>query len=384
MAAACPTRPLDAFQMHPLELIPWFRRYPPGILRDLVYTAIWNTLLAAAFTVVGLLFTRRLPLVDYAWWNFVFAHCIGYTIHLLFAVGEAVSRRPLRERSFAARVAFYAGIPMAGIFIGYFIGATLLGWVQMRVALLTPRGIVSIALMSLLLTGLIAALVFPRERAARAEAAAAREQARAAAAEREAALAQMKALEAQVEPHFLYNTLAHVASLIDTDPRAARTMLDRLIALLRASARGASEPATLGAQADHVRDWLEILALRMGSRLAWHVDVPPELRDAAVPPALLQPLVENAIKHGLEPKVAGGRVDVTARREGAQLVVTVEDSGVGFAHGASPLVASSGVGLASLRARLAALHGERASVTISERQPAGVRVSVRLPAAGAA
>jgi sensor histidine kinase YesM len=247
------------------------------------------------------------------------------------------------------------------------------------VTVLSPRGLVSLAMLSLLLSGLLAAVLLPRERAARAEAEAAREQARAAAAEREAALARMKALEAQVEPHFLYNTLAHVTSLIDEDPRAARTMLDRLVGLLRATAGAGASPSTLGAQADLVRDWLGILALRMGARLAWHVDVPPHLRDARVPPALLQPLVENAVKHGLEPKVDGGRVDVVARDDGGELVVVVTDTGAGFGRSATPLGGSTGLGLAGLKARLAALYDGHASVALAETPEGGVRATIRLP-----
>jgi sensor histidine kinase YesM len=379
MATTCPTRPPDLSDMHPLELIPWFRRYPPGLVRDLVYTAIWNTLIAVAFTIVGLLWVGNVPVPRYLWWNFVFAQCIGYAIHLLFALAGAIPGGVLRRGSVGARFVHYAAIPIAGVILGYVVAATLLGWMQFRVTILSPRGLVSLALLSLLLSGLLAAVLLPRERAARAEAEAAREQARAAAAEREAALARMKALEAQVEPHFLYNTLAHVTSLIDDDPRAARTMLDRLVGLLRATAGAGAAPSTLGAQADLVRDWLGILALRMGARLAWHVDVPPHLRDARVPPALLQPLVENAIKHGLEPKIEGGRVDVVARDDGADLVVAVTDTGAGFGRTALPLGGSTGLGLAGLRARLAALYDGRASVAVRETAEGGVRVTVRLP-----
>ena len=122
----------------------------------------------------------------------------------------------------------------------------------------------------------------------------------------------MQLLEAQVEPHFLYNTLAHVVSLIDAEPAVAKRMLDRLIVLLRATASSANRSSTLGAQLDLLRAYLDLIAMRMGPRLAWSIDVAPELASLPVPPMLLQPIVENAIKHGLEPKIAGGRVDVTA------------------------------------------------------------------------
>lgn len=378
-ATPVPPLPADLHEAHPLELIPWFRRHPPGLLRDLVYTFVWNTLIAVAFTTLALLWTGRVPLARLFWWNFVFAQCIGYTIHVLFALCTVLPLPALRRRG-VARFLYYVGVPAVGVIVGYAIGATLLGWIALRSVVLSPRGLASLAALSLLMSAVLAAALLPRERAARAEAAAAGERARAAAAEREAALAQMRALQAQVEPHFLYNTLAHVASLIDEEPPAARAMLDRLIALLRDTARAGHAPATLGEQAELVGAWLAILAMRMGPRLAWSVDVPDALRGVHVPPALLQPLVENAVKHGLEPSIAGGRVDVAARQEGDTLVVCVADTGQGLGGAGSPLGGSSGTGLAGLRARLRAIYGARATLDVASRPGGGTQATVRLPA----
>ncbi len=180
----------------------------------------------------------------------------------------------------------------------------------------TWRGMLSIFTVALIIAGILLAIFIPRDRAARVQAQAARDEARANAAEREATLARMQLLEAQVEPHFLYNTLAHVVSLVDGEPALAKRMLHRLIDLLRATATAGARTSTLGSQLDLLRSYLDLIGLRMGSRLAWSVDAAPELLGLPVPPMLLQPVVENAIKHGLEPKVDGGRVDVTARRDG--------------------------------------------------------------------
>jgi sensor histidine kinase YesM len=165
----------------------------------------------------------------------------------------------------------------------------------------------------MLITGILLAVLIPRERAARAQLQIARRGA--AAAERETTEARMQLLEAQIEPHFLYNTMAHVVSLVDTDPATAKGMLERLIALLRSTANAGNAGGTLQAQIDHLRAYLEILALRMGPRLAWTIDVPSELAALPLPPMLLQPVVENAIKHGLETKVEGGEVALAARRD---------------------------------------------------------------------
>ena len=371
---------VDLQDAHPLELIPFFRRWPAGFWRDLIYTFIWNALLGLAFAAIALLFTSRAPVARVLWVNFVFAQCVGYTIHALFAVALAVVPRERRARGWR-RGLFYCAVPIVGVVLGFWIGAAVLGSGGYRFDAFTPRNVLAIVLTSLLISGVMLALFLPRERAAKAEAQVAREQARVAAAEREAAHAQMQALAAQVEPHFLYNTLAHVETLIDAEPALAKRMLARLSALLRASARGASGGATLGAELEHTRAYLDILAMRMGPRLAWTVDVPERLLATPVPPGLLQPLVENAIKHGLEPKIDGGTVGLWAREEGGALVIEVADTGAGFGASSAPLGGSTGLGLSGLKARLAALYGGAATLALAENRPAGVRVRVRLPLA---
>jgi sensor histidine kinase YesM len=230
-----------------------------------------------------------------------------------------------------------------------------------------------------MISGVLLLVFIPRERAAKAEAAMAREQARVAAAEKETADARFRLLEAQVEPHFLYNTLAHVVSLIDGEPATAKRMIERLITLLRATASAATGTATLGGQVELLRAYLDILELRMGPRLAWRIDVPAELAALRVPPMLLQPLVENAVKHGLEPDIAGGSLTIAARRDGERLVLDVTDTGRGIR--ATTSAATTGLGLANLRARLAALYGDDARLTVEDHPPRGTRVTIVLPLA---
>jgi sensor histidine kinase YesM len=302
---------------------------------------------------------------------------VGFLIHLGFVVGRRVVP-DIGTRSIGTRFAYFAGIPLAAVFIASWIAAFYVGGGSASNYVLSARGIATIGGISLLISGILLAVYIPRERAARAEAAMAQQKAAAAAAEGEATLARMKLLEAQVEPHFLYNTLAHVDSLIETDSKAARRMLERLIALLRAAALSATERATLASQLEWTRAYLDVLALRMGSRLAWTIDVPAGLGDTPVPPALLQPVVENAIKHGLEPKVDGGRIAIAAVRDAGGLTLTVVDTGVGF-RATSRHPASTGIGLTNLRARLAAFYGADAALTIEDNTPQGARVTLRLP-----
>jgi sensor histidine kinase YesM len=242
--------------------------------------------------------------------------------------------------------------------------------------ILTPRWLAMMGLSSMVISTVLAIVFFSTVRRATAEAELARERERIERAEREATLANLRALQAQIEPHFLFNTLANVTSLVDSDPAAAKRMLESFNRFLRASlAATRTESTTLGADAALIGAYLEVLQVRMGRRLEWRVDVPAELAGYALPPMLLQPVVENAIVHGLEPKVAGGSVSLSARREGDSVRIEVRDTGMGFAP-----TTRGGVGLANLRDRLRMLYGDRASLAIGENLPEGTTVTIALPA----
>ena len=362
---------------HPLEIFPFFRRVRPSIARDLLYTVIWNSLFALLFTAVELLVDPRTSILASLRLTFVFAQCIGFVIYAAFLLAEKLFGPAIHRAHFWVRSAYYAAVATIGIFPGYLLAFRILHWDGGPDWLFSPRAAVSIIVVSLAITGVLLMIFVPRERAARAEAAVAREQARVAALQNEATTARMKLLEAQVEPHFLYNTLAHVISLIDAEPRAAKGMVERLIALLRASAATVTGRTTLGRQLELLEAYLDILAMRMGARLDWRIDVPQALRDLEVPPMLLQPIVENAVKHGVEPSVAGGAIAIAGAREGPMLVLRVTDTGRGFRETA-PGVAT-GIGLANMRARLAGLFGDEAGLTIEDVSPHGTRVTLRLP-----
>jgi len=193
--------------------------------------------------------------------------------------------------------------------------------------------------------------------------------------------ARMAAMQAQVEPHFLFNTLASIDHLIETDPARASQMQKNLIALLRASMptmreANASGVRDLGRELAVIRPYLEILKVRMEERLVTTIDVPEGLHSAEFPPMMIQSLVENAIKHGLEPKAEGGSLTVKAEIVHGKLVVSVADTGLGFGRAAT---AGTGVGLANIRERLNLLYGGKASVTVAENQPSGTRVTITVP-----
>ncbi len=212
---------------------------------------------------------------------------------------------------------------------------------------------------------------------AEAKAAEAQEVAEAESLQRQVAEAKMAAMQAQVEPHFLFNTLASIDHLIEVDaPRASR-MQKNLIALLRASMPAMREKATsLGRELEVVRPYLEILKVRMEERLQPQVDVPEGLYSADFPPMMLQSLVENAIKHGLEPKADGGSLTVSAEVAHGKLHVSVADTGVGFARAAT---AGTGTGLANIRERLKLIYGDAAELRIAPNAPTGTRVTIVVP-----
>jgi hypothetical protein len=216
---------------------------------------------------------------------------------------------------------------------------------------------------------------------AEVKAAQATETAEAESLKRQVVEARMAAMQAQVEPHFLFNTLASIDHLIETDPARASTMQKNLIALLRASMptmREASDGGVreLGRELEVIRPYLEILKVRMEERLSTAIDVSDGLLSAEFPPMMIQTLVENAIKHGLEPKAEGGLLRVAAEIVHGKLQVTVSDTGLGFGRAAT---AGTGVGLANIRERLQLLYGSKASLTVAENPAGGTIVTITVP-----
>lgn len=198
-------------------------------------------------------------------------------------------------------------------------------------------------------------------------------------AQRDAADARLKLLETQLEPHMLFNTLANLRVLITTDPPRAVAMLDRLNSYLRVTLGGSRALAhPLAAEFDRLGDYLELMSVRMGDRLRYTLDLPDELRAVLVPPLMLQPLVENSIRHGLEPQVNGGEIIVRARREGAQLAIDVSDTGVGIGNAPEPSE-SSGFGVAQVRERLATVYGAKSTMTLTPLATGGTRATITFP-----
>jgi LytS/YehU family sensor histidine kinase len=214
------------------------------------------------------------------------------------------------------------------------------------------------------------------KRKAELDAATAGRQADLANMERKLTEAQMATLQAQVEPHFLFNTLALIGQLIETDPPEAARIHAHLIDYLRATLpqMRAGGGGTLGKQVELARAYLAIMQARMKERLTVKFQVPDFLGSAPFPPMMLLILIENSIKHGLEPKIEGGRIEVSAKVVHATLHVDVHDNGIGF-----NLHADEGVGLANIRERLRLLYGSDAELVIEAPPEGGALVSIRIP-----
>lgn len=346
-----------------------------GYGREAVIVVIGNLLIAVALTAVGV----HNGFVD----NLVFSQAIGLSIMLLLDV----ARFHLQRRN-ALTVPRLAVAMVLAIVLGAALGrgmASVLLGVDLRHAF-AAKDLALTGWIALSATLLVTWYGWSRTRIAELSEQVARAAWQKEAAERTALSARLQALQAQIEPHFLFNTLATLDSLIVSDPPRARDLLASLNRFLRATleaSRARSE--TLALQFTVLESMLAVHGMRLGPRLAYALDLPRDCANLAVPPMLLQPLVENALKHGIQGTVEGGRIEVSARREGRHVELTVADTGPGF--GATAATQGTGVGLPNVRERLAALYGERASLTLIENVPHGLVARVRLPlddAAGSA
>jgi len=186
---------------------------------------------------------------------------------------------------------------------------------------------------------------------------------------------QLRLLQAQIEPHFLFNTLSNISSLVDTDPQQSKKMLNSLTIYLRNSLRKSREQnSSLQLELDLVRNYLDIFKVRMGERLKYHIDVEKKILQHRFSPMLLQPIVENAIKHGLEPAEAGGIIRIRATIVADKLRIQVADTGLGLQD-----ETQSGFGLVNIRERLSSLFGEAACLRIASNKPVGVTTTIEIP-----
>ncbi len=347
----------------------------------LLWTLVFATACALGFTVFGIALHagRSGGVQPAAWWsgfqaNMIISLTIGLTIHGLFWItSRAIGVERLRGWSRGRRSLYYSVVPLAGVTIGLPLGMQWGLGVDLRHLFSFERPGAVVASLS---TALLITLIFQQFFAMKT---------RQIQAENRATEAQLRLLQAQIEPHFLFNTLANVVSLMEADPRRARVMLESFVDYLRASLTGLGQAThTLGDEIDLVDAYLRIIKIRMEDRLHYTIDVPAALRVRPLPALSLQPLVENAIVHGVEPQIRGGTIRVAARLDRDALVLTVEDDGAGI-RSESPAprsgagARSSGTALSNIRERLRQAYGNAAALRLDGVVPHGVRASLSLP-----
>jgi len=349
---------------------------PPRGLADLLFRGLQVALVNVA--IAGLVATISGNRFGH---TVLYAQCIGLSIWAIIELGRRA--RPGDGRAWPPGwrgPALVAAACAVGYVIGVTVADTLFGYSSWPRYLHQPQQLARDFGPTVVFCTIVAGAFWARGQARR-------QRAQVAAAAHEATLARLDMLQSQLEPHMLFNTLANLRALIATDPPRAQEMLDHLIAFLRATlAASRQSEHPLSEEFARLDDYLALMRVRMGDRLRTSASLPPELAALPVPPLLLQPLVENAIKHGLEPQRGPGELHVQACLDGATLVLRVADTGRGLdaaahAKAREPAAPSSGFGLVQIRERLHTLHGDAARFTLAPRAGGGTLAEIRLPVA---
>ncbi|MCB1646565.1 MAG: sensor histidine kinase [Pseudomonadales bacterium] len=326
--------------------------------RDIAFTLLICTLIAVLLWV-----GTNDPFLD----HLTFSLCIGFSVHGLFSLLLQFSRNRtsvLRVYLLAIPGGVVTGLCLAGLILGYPLARIFADWASsfssMVIAVVASYVFYSYYTMMEMREAL------RREEFNRLE------------NEKNLAQARLLALQSQIEPHFLFNTLSNIQSLMSTDQKSADRMLQQLTGLLRvALRRGNSIWCTLRDELELVRNYLSINEIRMGERLQWSLTVNVHDEAVRIPPLIIQPLVENAVVHGLETREEGGRVDIDVSESAGTLIFRIADTGVGLGNSSH---AGHGIGFRNIRERLATLYGERGTVTLSDNEPHGLIVTVTVPA----
>ena len=294
------------------------------------------------------------------------SYCIGYSIMLCQFLGHRMGRKfnPIVVTIISLLIGFLVGEVIAGFVVfadpwfmfAYASYGAVLGLIVGSIAILTIYGLGMLASTSLQLV--------------RAETTLA-QQAHA------LAVAELKALQAQVEPHFLFNTLSNIHSLIHSDPAKAQVLLEKVTQFLRTTLTySRTGDATLGDEIDLISAYLDVQVVRLGERLDYATEIDPELLGFKMPPFLIQPLVENAVIHGIEPKASGGRITIKVSNDANTCQVLVTDTGVGLRENHTT---RAGSGLQNIRDRLKTLFTTGATLDITSNHASGTVATLVIP-----
>ncbi len=332
-------------------------------LVEIGYTLVFDTLIAGILTYI----LKDTSFRAY----FIISQAIGLSICALCHAGLFLIR-PQRPALIAAviGIAIVLGGLLGGALGGALTGEPVISFFHQ------PSITVRTVVLSLLFGIVIAFFFFSRREMEEIREVANRERIRRLTGEKQAIQTQLKLLQAQIEPHFLFNTLSTVASLMDTDVAAGKAMLTDLTHYLRASLTTTRAAwTTLGGELELVAAYLNILKRRMGRRLQVRIDVPENLKPLPMAPMLIQPLVENAVIHGIDPEIDGGAIEIRVERDAHAVAIAVADTGRGFPEDPR----AGGMGIANVRERLFALYGDNGRLRFTENRPQGVRAIIEVP-----
>ena len=331
------------------------------VIRAFSYTAVFNTAIAIFLTFLEF----GGGFVD----NFIISQCVGMSIcscvmivHFLFKF----------VNPFMQLIVIIVALTIGSI-VGVLLGTVVAGIGPS--IFFQKYSLFQMIILGLLFGSIISYFFVSRETISATKALVQEEKIKRLTSEKKFAETNLRLLQAQIEPHFLFNTLSNILSLSDTDPERGKSMLEDLIHYLRSSlSKTREKTSTIGHEVELIQAYINIFKVRMGDRLRYHIDVPDSIRDVPFPPMLVQPLVENAIKHGLEPRIEGGEISFSAEEEGGILRFEISDTGLGFNEDGE-----IGVGLSNVKERLQSLYGDKGRLILEENQPSGLKTIIEIP-----
>ncbi len=332
-----------------------------SLIRSLTYTFVFNTIIAVFLTAIK--YGAGFPI------NFIISQSIGLSI----CTCVLIAHRFFNKAGPVLKAILVAAALTIGTVIGSYLGLFISG--LHPTDLFEKHSLLQLLVLGVMFGSIITYFFSSREQIAESQARAQEEKIKRLTSEKKAVEANLKLLQAQIEPHFLFNTLSNVLSLLDTDSEKGKSMLMDFIQYLRASlSKIREQKATLEHELEMIQAYLNIFKVRMGDRLQYKIDLPDNLKTTTFPPMLIQPLVENAIKHGLEPKIDGGEILIKGDSIDGRLRLEVIDTGNGFKG-----EINNGMGLSNIRERLQSLYGGNGRLILEENQPHGMKATIEVP-----
>ncbi len=331
------------------------------VLRAFSYTAVFNTAIAIFLTFLEF----GGGFVD----TFIISQCIGMSICSCVLIAHFLFKF---VKPFMQLIIIIVALTIGSI-VGVVLGTVVAGIGPS--IFFQKYSLFQMVILGLLFGSIISYFFVSRDTISATKALVQEERIKRLTSEKKAVESNLKLLQAQIEPHFLFNTLSNILSLLETDLDKGKHMLEDLIHYLRTSlSKTRGDITTIGQEMEMIRAYMNIFKVRMGDRLRYKMDIPDNLKNLPFSPMLIQPLVENAIKHGLEPKIEGGEVSISGEKIGETLRLEIADTGVGFYE-----ESALGTGLSNIRERLQSLYGENGRLILEENRPCGLKAIIEVP-----